>query len=272
MGSRSAVFAGFFLISVPLCAKAADYRIEKTQSQSSGGSDSGDTGFQATAGANADATGVFSEITALLFGSQRGIASAASHSTNLLEGESELTIAGMRVWSGKGEFKNGAYVYAFSVPTTQLRVPLASIPVGPLMIDLDAGLSFDAALEGALTPQLVIPIEFAALKASLASRVDVAGFVEGYAHFLFLRGGVGGQVDLVRGKAGVEATLSMQSQTVAYSGFFEFLSGKVYAFADYFRLWTGRWKRFLNPVLFRWKSQCVEMNPNHRDPESTCGS
>lgn len=232
------------------------------------------TGFNYDMGANDEQNGVLALLVAKLMGKDLSLLEAAAQTTNLLEGETELTLAGMKVWNQKSEFKNGKYTYSAGVPTTQSRLKVVTLPVGPITVNVDAGLAYDAAIEGSLSPHFSIPIEYTAIGAELATKIDVAGFIEGYAQFLFLRGGVGGQVDIVRGKAGLNAELAISElqRRIDFTGFLQTLSGKFYAFADSFSIFGMRWKRFWQPTIAEWKGYCFQLNPKKPDPDAPCGN
>jgi hypothetical protein len=230
------------------------------------------TGFQLKLGPDALDSGVLSELFAQLSGQDFPLLEAAARTTNLLDGEVALTVAGLRVWNDKSEFKNGMYTYTAGIPTTYSRLKVVTVPVGPVLVQVDAGLAYALNLEAALAPQISLPIESTTLKASLATQAEVAGFLEGYAQFLFVRGGLGAQIDILKGRAALDATLGLNAQTrkITYSGFLETLSGKFYAFADTFSMLRMRWKRIWQPTIKDWKGFCVQLNKNETDPEAVC--
>lgn len=227
--------------------------------------------FSITLGANALNTGVLNEWAVKLFGKDLSIIEAAAKSTYLKESEVELTLAGMKVFHDKGEFKNGAYHYSAGLPTTHTRVKVAALPVGPVMVQVDAGVAFEADLDAKVAPFFSIPIEFTTLNTSLSANAAASGFIEGYAQFLFLRAGVGGQLNLIHGNTAIDANLGINklTRTLNFSGFISTLYGKIYGFADVFTLLKGNWKRIWEPRITDWKGLCYSLETQSQSPCQT---
>lgn len=166
---------------------------------------------------------------------------------------------GKRIFSESSYFNNsGGLSYAAGITPVQVRVPVVMYPVGPLVLELDAGARFQAGVEAILTPTLDADSIVSELSAHLGALVGAAGFVEGYVKFLILRGGVGGQLDLVDAKASVDARVSFNGNPViaTVSAMAQFLKGRVYAFLDLHSIIPWGWRRLLNYDIYHENGFC----------------
>ena len=178
----------------------------------------------------------------------------------------DLYVNGIKVWTGAGTFSNNTYEYIGSVAPTQIDMPVFSYAVGPLVLELDAGISFEAAMDAKLSSPLFNPNLSSLLTAesivdaTLVTKATASGFVEGRARVLILQVGVGGDVNIIDGNASVAATILVLDPlhpVLAYDGKLQVLNGKIHAFVDYRSLngWT-RWKDF---NLYSWNGFCWSM-------------
>jgi hypothetical protein len=168
---------------------------------------------------------------------------------------------------GKRIFSDNAYFQATGITEAkagivpvEVRVPIARFPVGPLSLNIDGGVRFQAEVTGALRPTIWLdPIENSILNAALKGQATGAGFIQGYASLLILRGGVGGDVNLIDGQLDLNSNFYFNGTkpNATLSTLFRFLFGRFYAFADHFSIWGWKWKRFWDATLFSWKGKCV---------------
>lgn len=170
----------------------------------------------------------------------------------------EVYSFGRRVFDGSylNINENGAIVVG--IPPTQIRVPIVMYPVGPLLLEIDGGARFQARLSAQNMSTFVIPLELSTIGIDLQARAMAAGFIEGYAKFFVIRGGVGGQLDLIDARGSVAARFGFDGANplVTASGMVEFLNGRLYAFLDVFLVWTFGWKRLLDYDLYSWNGYC----------------
>jgi hypothetical protein len=208
-------------------------------------------------------TGLYAALNAILFGKDREILKAKAGVTDLLEGESEFYWGGFRVWNSKPTWKDGAFQYEAGLPTVSMRAPLVRLPVGPVTLAVDAGVVAEASIRAKLAPLISIPIQFTSVKATLESQVAASGFVEGYAKWLIVRAGIGGELKLAHVDAGVSGTVGFAGlpPQFTFKGFISLLSGKVYGFVDYMNVFRWKWKRALEPVIANWKGKCIALSP-----------
>jgi hypothetical protein len=219
--------------------------------------------------------GFYAVLNAMLLGKNRSILEAQASVTNNLEGESDFYWGGFRVWSSKPEWRDGAFRVSAGLPTVSMRAPVAAFPVGPLTVRLDVGVAAEAEIEASLTPLISIPIQFTTIRASLTPRAAAAGFIEGYAKFVAVRGGVGGSVELVRANATIEGDVSLGGvpPVFRFDGFVSLLAGKIYAFVDYFNVFRWKWRRVLQPTIADWKGKCIDLSKTaNLDGGDPCGS
>jgi hypothetical protein len=209
-----------------------------------------------------DAAGFYAVLNAMLLGKNRSILETQASVTNALEAESDFYWGGFRVWSSKPEWKEGAFRVSAGLPTVSMRAPLAGFPVGPLTIRLDVGVAAEAEIQASLIPLISIPVQFTSVQATLTPKVSAAGFIEGYAKFIAVRGGVGGFIELVRANASIDGNVSLGGipPVFTFDGFISLLSGKIYAFIDYFNVFAWKWQRVLKPTLADWKGKCIDLS------------
>jgi hypothetical protein len=186
---------------------------------------------------------------------------ASSSPPNTINGTTytEFNSFGKRVFSQNfSSSVNGDGGFNLGLAPAEIRVPLVAYPVGPIILQIDGGARFQADAQGTLTKSIGIPLELSQLGIQLSATADGAGFIEGYVSFLVLRGGVGGQVDLVDSSANVTSEFSFDGMApyATVSAMVDFLSGTLYAFVDYYHLFPFTWKRLLNDNLYSWKGYC----------------
>lgn len=169
----------------------------------------------------------------------------------------DLYIGGVRVWNGSLRVENGGLVYSGGVPPTQIPFPLFAYPLGPVMLQLDAGIEFEGQASASILPGISIPIEDMTIDAKLEAELYAAGYVEGYAKLLFVRAGVGGRVNFVDGSTGIAAHIYFNGMKPQANGFGKvvLLNGRVYGFVDS-NLIFGGWKRWYSKDFFKWPGKC----------------
>lgn len=146
---------------------------------------------------------------------------------------------------------------------TEVRVPFVVYAVGPLTLNVAGGVRFQANLDATLTPILVLnDLKSSQLGVQLSALAEAGGFVEAYAAVLIIRGGVGGQVDLIDGHLDVNGMINFNGEKpgIAVNGIVQFLNGRLYAFLDLFGFLGGfGWKRLIDHDLYNWKGICYSM-------------
>lgn len=174
----------------------------------------------------------------------------------------DLYIGGTRVWAGKLKFEKGSFIYSGGVAPTQIPFPIFAYPLGPLMLELDAGVEFEGDLNASLTPGLSYPLADSSLTAKVEASLMASGYVEGYASLWIARGGVGGRLNLVNGSLGVQSFLFMNGLKPqgSYIGSVTLLSGDVYGFVDV-NLFLG-WRRIIKKDFFKWSGRCYAFQQN----------
>ncbi|MBS1962439.1 MAG: hypothetical protein JST04_09500 [Bdellovibrionales bacterium] len=223
---------------------------------------SGGTSGTVGSGTQPDLAGLSAALSAMIFGKDRSIMEAQAGMTDLLEGESDFYWGGFKVWNSKPEWKDGAFQIAAGLPTVTMRAPLVRLPVGPVTLAVDAGVAAEANVTAKLAPLISLPIQFTSVKATLEPDVSASGFIEGYAQWLIIRAGIGGELELIRADAKVSGLVSFGAYppTFAFEGFLNLLAGKIYGFVDYFNLFGWKWKRALQPVFANWKGKCIALS------------
>lgn len=179
----------------------------------------------------------------------------------------ELYVNGIKVWTGSGTSDNkGSYSYTGGIAPTQIGIPVFSYTVGPLALEVNAGVAFEGSMQAKLYSPLLVPdlstvvTADSLVDASLNTNASASGYVEALARVLIVQAGLGGNVGLVDGNAAVSASIPVLDPShplLTYDGKLQVLNGKIYAFVDYRKL--GGWKRWLNHDLYSWNGKCWSM-------------
>lgn len=164
-----------------------------------------------------------------------------------------------KVFSDASFVSNEGGTLKLGLAPTQIRAPLIVYPVGPIVLEADAGVRFQANLTLENATVISIPIEFSEPGLKLSAVAGGAGFVEGHANVLMIRGGIGGQIDLVDAHLDVHSRFMPEHNkaSVEVSAIAEFLKGRFYAFLDIFGFLSLGWERFIDEDLYSWKGYCV---------------
>lgn len=173
----------------------------------------------------------------------------------------EVYSFGYRVFDQSAYFHDDAGIFGFTagLAPTEIRVPLVNYPVGPLILQIAAGARFDANIQARMTPEIFVSDpSLSVLGVNLTANVNGAGFIEGDASLIAIRAGIGGQLDLLDAQATVQSQFffngaSPQASIAAYA---EFLSGKIYLFADFFDILVVGWQRLWENDLYTAKGTC----------------
>lgn len=170
----------------------------------------------------------------------------------------ETYIGGFRIWAADLRWQQGALSYTGGIAPTQIRVPVVSYPLGPVFLQVDAGLEFEGLLNLKLMPGLSYPLRDSSIVFNSKTHLFAGGFVEAYAHWLFVRAGVAGRLALVDADFGYHAFVYLNGHPVQSmsTGEVRFLNGRVTGFLDY-RLGLRRWNRLLSKDFFKWEGRCL---------------
>jgi len=172
-------------------------------------------------------------------------------------GTTNWYIDGKQIWSGNLALQSGSLVYSGGIAPIQIPFPLFAYPLGPITLEVDAGIDFQGNLAVHLTPGLSIPVQDSSLQGTMQESLTAGGYLEGYAKLLIARAGVGGKVNLIDGSVGVNADIffNQSPPTLGGLGKVVFLNGNVYAFVDTIKLF-GQWNRVLSSNLYSWAGKC----------------
>lgn len=148
--------------------------------------------------------------------------------------------------------------FTAGLPPTEVRVPFFTYPVGPLLLTVGAGARFEANINAQNSSNLMIPVNESTLGINLSAVAFAAGFIEAYAKLFVIRGGIGGQVDVVDAKGVINARISFNGNPPLFiaSAIVKFLYGHVYAFFDFFNLFSIGWSRLWTHDFYRWDGYC----------------
>jgi len=226
----------------------------------------GQTGATVTAG-NPEATKTV-ESTA----SVKVIGKSLNAMTTLVEPPQTVAIGGV-TYTTVYSFGKTVFADAFSITSggpnniqiglapTEIRVPILAYPIGPITLNVGGGARFHALLDATLVPEIGVPLNTSTLGITLNAKAQAAGFVEAYAAVLILRGGVGGQVNLIDGKLDVHGRVAFDNSkpTMLVNGIVHFMNGRFYAFLDVFGFLSLGWNRLIDEEIYAWNGACYSV-------------
>jgi hypothetical protein len=207
--------------------------------------------------ANAAESGSATRIAATILGKKKSLVQAiVSASPDLSQGTRQTYVNGLQLGSLLGAIEQRDWNRKLTIPPLNINGTIVSIPIGPVEIAVKGG----DALTGELDADLTLG-SGQEVKATLDADVQSSGFVDGSVKLFVVRGGVGGQVEVVDGRFESKVDLALgQAPPVYYAqGKISALSGSVSAYADYYRLFGG-WKRFWNAMLYGWGGLCYDFD------------
>lgn len=169
----------------------------------------------------------------------------------------EVYSFGKRIFSNSHYFYTDGAQFSVGLAPTQVRVPIVVYPVGPVTVHVDGGARFQANLSAKNMTTISFPIQYSEPGIQLSAKAAAAGFVEGYASIVVLRGGVGGQLDLVDANLDVNSKFSLEGKetVITVSAMVHFLKGRLYAFLD-LGLFGWGMKRLIDHDLYTWNGYC----------------
>ena len=228
-------------------------------------------GFQFSSTPNEAQNGVDTSFHGTVLGKQRSLFQYSVEANPITqEGVATPYINGVQLPSVKFPVLQGSYQTHLAVPPLSSNITVLAVPVGPLMITVNGGFSLKAGLDATISPTIYNPIQNSLIQMHIEPQIQALAFAEGGVTLLILRGGVGGEVTLIDADLQLDSSLYLGSKpsTFKASGFVDFLSGRFYAFADYFNPLRFKWSKLLKHSLYEWKGLCHELGA----PTETSGT
>lgn len=169
----------------------------------------------------------------------------------------EVYSFGKRVFSNSHYFYTDGAQFSVGLAPTQVRVPVIAYPIGPVTVHVDGGARFQANLSAKNMTNISFPIKYSEPGIQLSANATAAGFIEGYASAIFIRGGVGGQLDLVDARVDINSRFSLEGKdtVITAAAVVHFLKGRLYAFLD-LGLFGWGLKRLIDHDLYTWYGYC----------------
>ena len=144
------------------------------------------------------------------------------------------------------------------------HMPRLRYPVGPVVIYVDSGVTLGYNLTPEIKPIFKkgsgLSIAELGVEAAIKPGLSAKAFVEGGVSAWVLKGGIGANLTLFSGSAGLAGKVAYANSAIKANidSVFQIgvLSGKVYAFVDRIKIkccFKKRWKRWLNFTIASWR-------------------
>ncbi|MCM0606248.1 MAG: hypothetical protein KA715_09170 [Xanthomonadaceae bacterium] len=167
---------------------------------------------------------------------------------------------GKRIFAESSYSKGNGFLQAeVGLAPVEVRVPIIKYPIGPLVLGIDGGVRFQAQVRGQIQPTIwTNPVSNSIINMKISGNAAGQAFLEGSAQLVVLRGGLGGDVELIDGKIDLDSSFYFNgtSPQAQLSTLVQMMYGGFYAFADVFNVFGWKWKRFWKADLFTWKGKC----------------
>ena len=225
-------------------------------------------GLSFSSAANAAQTGISTALNATILGAKKSLVqTSVQPSADFSTGQFQVYINGIQVGTSQGAIAQANWSQTVQIPPLNVKATIVTIPIGPLVIEVDGGYSLTGELSTALQLELAAgaPTTVAAagaassVQATLGTQIQAAGFIDGSVGLIIIRGGVQGQIDVADGAINTKADLYLGKTPPAFTatGSIGFFSGALSAFAEYWALFAG-WHRFWSATLFSWNGVCFD--------------
>lgn len=153
---------------------------------------------------------------------------------------------------------DGSFAYVADVPYTEISGEVLSYSIGILSLGVHTGLSFDGLLKAQVSSELLrqqpnYTADMNLVTAGAEAELLAKGYAEGQVKVFFIKGAIGGAVNLIDGKAGASVAvnpMTVSNPTVSYQGVVHLLSGSIYGYVG-----SGS-SRWLSYDFYKHKGLC----------------
>lgn len=147
-------------------------------------------------------------------------------------------VNGRKVLAHSFENGDGSFAYAADIPAAEISGDVFSYSIGIFSLGINSGVTYDGLLMAQFSSEFLkekpeYTLEMNVAKASAMVDVLAKGYVESQVKVLFIKGGVGGALNLIEGKASASISVTpdtIVAPTVAYGGVIHLLSGQLYTY------------------------------------------
>lgn len=163
--------------------------------------------------------------------------------------DNNFYVNGVKVLAESFVDDGGSYTYSLEIPNTNLSVEAFAYSLGIFTISVESGLTCDGDMTASVSSDLleddeiVLTDESNLVSASVDVDVEASAYIEGVAKILFIKGGVGGSVDLIDGNANASIAVTpanIEEPDSSFGGSVDLLNGNLYAYigAGSSKWWT----------------------------------
>lgn len=172
--------------------------------------------------------------------------------------DNKFYVKGKRVLAESFVDGDGSYKYVVEIPYTEIAGDLFSYSFYGITLGVNAGMSYEGMLSAGVSSELLrhkpnINTDMDLIKASASADLMARAFIEGQVKILFIKGGVGGAINLIDGESQISigvTPMSINRPEVAYSGMVDILSGSLYGYVG-----SGSTRRLAHDI-YKHKGFC----------------
>lgn len=172
--------------------------------------------------------------------------------------DNKFYVKGKKVLAESFVDGDGSYKYVVEIPYTEIAGDLFSYSFYVITLGINAGMSYEGMLQAGVSSELLRPNpsitpDMNLVTAFAGADLLAKGFIEGQVKILFIKGAVGGALNLIDGeaKASIGVTpMTITKPEVAYGGVVNLLSGTFYG---YIGSGSTRW---LSYDFYKYKGFC----------------
>lgn len=173
--------------------------------------------------------------------------------------QSDFYVNGRKILAHGYVSKDGSYAYTADIPAAEISGDVFTYSLGILSLGINSGITYDGQLQAYVSSDFLkgeVPTKTPdtnLLSASAHADLLAKGYIEGQVKVLFIKGGVGGAINLVEGESQASVAVTpanIDAPEVSYQGVVHLLSGELYGYIG-----SGR-KKWLTYDFYRSNGHC----------------
>ena len=215
---------------------------------------------------SSDAHGIDTQLNGTVLGKSKSLVSTTSETNSTFTtGETSVFAGGLQLVSFAYPLDSGPLSKHYEIAPIQLKLASINFPVGPILVNVEGGLSLEAALDAELIPYMAVPFEDSSLVLHIKPKASSNAFIEGSASVLVVKAGVGGDIAILDADLQAYGTVYANPAlhpSYSLNGHVGFLKGEFYGFAKVYNLFQLGWSTIWHATFFSWPGACYQFDGN----------